>query len=194
MRLLGVHHFIAHVEALLDPVLCAEIVKRFQNDPRVREGEVFHSDRGAERNSDKVSRDLLIPSDGEWSGVCRRVHEAVVAALEEIVPHFPSLQVYPLVGTGYKIQMYPRGCGRFAWHFDALGPRTQSRILALVLYLNDVREGGETAFHYQGIEVVPRTGYGIFFPTAWTHMHCSKVPESGDKFVISSFFSFQIEV
>lgn len=192
MRLLGIHQFIAHFEELLEPTLCAEIIQRFEESPDARPGEVFHSDRGTEQNSDKLSRDLLIPSEGDWSSLWARVHEAVAKALETIVPHFPSLQVYPLAGSGYKIQMYPRGRGRFAWHFDALGPRSQGRILALVLYLNDVREGGETAFHYQDIEVVPRTGYGIFFPTAWTHMHCGKVPESSDKYVISSFFSYQL--
>ncbi len=191
MRLLGIQNFIAHFEALLDPALCFEIVERFNASSEVREGRVFHSDRGVERNQDKISLDLLIPTEGVWASVFARVHEAVSKALDAIIPHFPSLQVYPLAGSGYKIQQYPRGRGRFAWHFDALGPRSQARVLALVLYLNDVHDGGETAFHYQGIEVSPRAGYGILFPTAWTHLHCGKVPESADKYVISSFFSFR---
>lgn len=77
------------------------------------------------------------------------------------------------------------------WHVDALGPLTQARLLALILYLNDVEEGGETAFHYQGQEFRPRAGSAILFPTAWTHMHCGRVPRSGNKYVITTFFQYQ---
>ena len=186
-------HFIAYFEELLPAALCAEIVERFEGSDEVEQGRVFHSDRGHEQNADKMSYDLPIPDAGSWAPIFRQVHEAVSKAVEAIVPHYPSLQVYPLACTGYKIQMYPAGEGRFAWHVDALGPHTQARVLALILYLNDVAEGGETAFHYQQREVAPRTGAAILFPTAWTHMHCGRVPRSDNKYVLTSFFQFQMD-
>ncbi len=187
--------FIAHYDALLEPGLCAEIVERFQRAEGIRPGRVLHSDRGLEENGDKKSFDFPIPSGagGEWSGVFERVHGAVSKAVEALLPGFPSLQVYPLGCTGYKIQMYPAGEGHFTWHVDALGPLTQARLLALILYLNDVETGGETAFHYQQREFRPRAGSAILFPTAWTHMHCGRVPVSGNKYVITTFFQYQMD-
>ncbi len=185
--------FIAHFETLVPRALCAEIIERFEASADTRPGEVFHSDRGAERNADKESVDLPILDTGEWAPVFRELHDAVSKAVESLLPRFPSLQVYPLGCTGYKVQMYPVGRGYFTWHVDALGPLTQARLLALVLYLNDVEEGGETAFHYQGREFKPRAGQALLFPTAWTHMHCGRVPRSGNKYVVTSFFQYRMD-
>lgn len=193
VRIVAFHDFIVRVESLLDPATCAGVLERFQADPAAREGRVFHSEGGDQVNDDKVSRDLPIPSDGAWAETFDGLHVAVSEAVASLVPSFPSLQVHPLASTGYKIQHYPKGEGRFTWHFDALGPLAQGRVLALILYLNDVAEGGETEFHHQGVSVAPRAGHAIFFPTAWTHMHRGKIPLSGPKTVITSFFQFQIE-
>lgn len=183
--------FIARFECLLAPEWCAELIERFESSGAQTPGAVLHSERGAEHNDDKKSFDLTIPDEGEWAPVFRALHERVSGAVESLLPHHPSLRVYPLGCTGYKIQMYPRGVGHFKWHVDALGPHTQGRLLALILYLNDVEVGGETAFYYQAREISPRAGSAIFFPTAWTHMHCGRVPRSGDKYIVTSFFEFQ---
>lgn len=162
----------------------------FENSPDVKTGRVLHADHGHGENQDKVSFDLEVLPEGEMASAYEYIHNAVCEALQVLIPKLPSLQVYPLQGSGYKIQKYPKGEGRFDWHFDALGPKTQHRLLALILYLNDVTTGGETAFYYQEQKVTPKAGYGVFFPTAWTHMHCGCVPESDDKYIVSSFFHY----
>lgn len=192
MKWLPMRDFIAHGEGILAPERCAELIERFQGDPGVAPGGVFNADDGATTNTDKISFDLPIPDAGDWAPLHGHLHERVSKAVESICAPYPSLQIYPLGSTGYKIQMYPKGRGRFAWHMDALGPMTQARLLAMILYLNDVEEGGETAFHYQQLEIAPRAGTALFFPTAWTHMHCGRVPISDDKYIVSSFFQYQM--
>ena len=193
MRIISIRDFIVEIEDLLPRDPCDTIVRRFDASPAVAQGRVVASGGSHEANSDKVSRDLAIEPSSGWADVIEPLHAAVSAAVSTILPNFPSLQVHPLGGTDYKIQMYPKGIGRFHWHFDALGPGTESRVLALIVYCNDVLTGGETAFHHQGIEIQPRAGRALLFPTAWTHMHCGRVPESGDKYVVSSFLQFQID-
>ena len=83
--------------------------------------------------------------------------------------------------------MYPRGEGRFGWHADAVGGASGDRVVAMVLYLNDVERDGETEFFHQGLKVSPRAGQLLLFPAGWNYMHCGHVPESGDKYVISTF-------
>ena len=192
MNFLGSRDHVSHFDDMLDARQCQQIISMFEASERVKPGQVFHSDKGHEKNQDKISFDLEILPDGDSADSYQLVHNAVCGALELLVPKLPSLQVYPLQGTGYKIQKYPRNKGRFDWHFDALGPKTQNRLLALILYLNDVSVGGETAFYYQENKVIPKAGYGIFFPTSWTHMHSGVVPESGDKYIVSSFFYYSM--
>lgn len=79
----------------------------------------------------------------------------------------------------------------------------------MLVYLNDVAEGGETAFlmqvrvahassesswaemiisfTIQGQLVAPRCGRVTIFPTAFTHVHAGRPPLSGPKYAISQF-------
>lgn len=190
MRIVTQRDFIIELEDVLDRETCAAIVAAFDRSPDVRDGRVFHMDDGDTTSPDKVSFDLPIPASGEWADLHDSIHRAVSEAVLAILPDYPGLQVDALGSTGYKIQRYPRGEGHFTWHVDSFGPLAESRLLALILYLNDVETGGETEFHHQARAVRPQAGRAILFPTAWTHMHRGAVPESGDKYVISSFFEF----
>jgi hypothetical protein len=109
-----------------------------------------------------------------------------------VAAQFPSLRVFPLRCTGYKIQHYRKNEGHFKWHFDALGPGAWDRQLAMIIYLNSVEDGGETCFHRQNLRVKPVAGDALFFPTFWTHMHSGEIPRSEDKYIISSFVTFVI--
>jgi hypothetical protein len=190
MRIVSDRDFIIEIEDVLDAGTCAALVAAFDASPDVRDGRVFHMDRGEETSPDKVSFDWTIPTDGPFAALHECVHRAVSEAILAILPGYPGLQIDALGSTGYKIQKYRRGEGHFTWHVDAFGPLAESRLLALVLYLNDVEQGGETEFHHQARRIRPRAGRAVLFPTAWTHMHRGNVPESGDKYVISSFFEF----
>jgi hypothetical protein len=190
VRIVSAKDFIADVEDMLDADTCAAIIERFEASAEVHDGRVFHMDHGDARSQDKVSVDLSIPTEGEWQALHADLHASVSAAVSQVIADLPGLLVDPLGCTGYKVQKYPRGQGHFTWHVDTFGQMAQSRLLALVLYLNDVEVGGETEFHHQERLVTPRTGRGILFPTSWTHMHRGRVPESGDKYVVSTFFEF----
>ena len=114
------------------------------------------------------------------------------AARSAVAAQFPSLQVWPLSCTGYKIQHYRENEGHFKWHFDALGRGAWERQMAMVAFLNSVAAGGETCFHRQSLKVKPVAGDAVFFPTIWTHMHCGEIPRSEDKYIVSSFLCFDI--
>jgi 2OG-Fe(II) oxygenase superfamily len=184
---------IFYVRELLSQDLCRSIIDNYARDSRPHPGYTVGS-RGERKSQDpvKVSMDLEIPTQGVWAAVYDELHQAVSRVVGSIAAQFPSLQVWPLRCTGYKIQHYRKGEGHFKWHFDALGPGAWDRQLAMVIYLNSVAAGGETCFHRQNVTVRPVAGDAVFFPTFWTHMHCGEIPRSEDKYVISSFVSFAI--
>jgi hypothetical protein len=184
---------IFYARELLGQELCRSILRLYEEDPHRNAGCVLRGRGEKELQGEiKVSTDLVIATTGAWSEAFAALNRAVNAALEQIVAQVPSLQIWPLWWTGYKIQHYRKNEGHFKWHFDALGPGTWERQLAMVIYLNSVEEGGETCFHRQNVKVKPIAGDAVIFPTFWTHAHCGEIPRSEDKYIISSFVSFDI--
>ena len=53
--------------------------------------------------------------------------------------------------------------------------------------MNDVEEGGETAF-VDGFKALPKRGHICFFPCTWSYVHCGVPPISGDKYIIAGWW------
>lgn len=193
MKLVAAAECICYARELISTDLCQAIIEKYQQDPRKRRGCIV-SGSGEKKLQDevKVSTDLEIVNEGPWTVAFDELNLAVGDAMRAVVAQFPSLQIWPLWWTGYKIQHYKRNEGHFKWHFDAIGPHTWNRQLAMIIYLNSVQEGGETCFHRQNLQVKPIAGDALFFPTFWTHAHCGSIPRSEDKYIISSFVGFMI--
>ena len=65
----------------------------------------------------------------------------------------------------------------------------EKRVLAWMVYLNDVTDGGETAFPTQGKKFSPRAGDVLIWPAYWTHPHRGIVSESQVKYIATGWFS-----
>jgi 2OG-Fe(II) oxygenase superfamily len=193
MQIVPAAESIFYVKELLSKELCQTIIANYERDARRHPGYIIRG-RGEKELQDeiKVSTDLVISQEGAWAAAFNELNQAVNDALQQITAQVPSLQIWPLWWTGYKIQYYKKNEGQFKWHFDAIGPGTWERQLAMVIYLNSVQDGGETCFHRQNLEVKPIAGDALMFPTFWTHAHCGQIPRSEDKYIISSFVSFAI--
>jgi hypothetical protein len=193
MQIVAAPECIFYVRELLSIDLCRTLIENYQRDPNKRPGYTVDS-RGEKISHDnvKVCTDLEIQDNGVWQTAHTELHTAVSRAVLGVAEQFPSLQVFPLSWTGYKIQHYKKNEGYFKWHFDALGPGAWERQIAMIIYLNSVADGGETCFHRQNLRVKPVAGDALFFPTFWTHMHCGEIARSEDKYIISSFVSFAI--
>lgn len=171
----------------LDEATCRAVIERFDRDEGKRQGRIGGPGQAAQAEQVKRSWDLEIRHDGDWQEIFQRIHPRIQACIAHYLSRSPILQSFDLQATGYKIQMYPRGDGHFRWHADSVGGNTGDRVVAMVLYLNDVARGGETEFFHQGLKIQPRAGQLVLFPAGWNYMHCGHVPESGDKYVISTF-------
>jgi len=171
----------------LDEPLCSAVIERFDGDASKRPGRIGAAGNSSYAEDTKVSWDLEILPDGPWADLFRRIHPQIQACIAHYLSRSPILQSFDLQATGYKIQMYPRGEGHFKWHADSVGGASGDRVVAMVLYLNDVERGGETEFFHQGLKIAPKAGQLVLFPAGWNYMHCGHKPESGNKYVISTF-------
>lgn len=92
-------------------------------------------------------------------------------------------------------QQYLQGQGGYHhWHSEIF-PRdahceTLHRVLLFMFYLNTVETGGETMFRYQNRTIEPVQGRMVIAPAGFTHTHKGNIPESGDKFILTSWMMF----
>jgi hypothetical protein len=187
VQIVAEQEFIVVYQAL-DAAQCRAVIEQFEQDPAKWRGKVGQPGVGvAQATGIKDSWDLEILDQGAWQPLFRSIHPKIMACFADYLSRSPILQSFDLQATGYKIQAYRRHEGYFRWHSDSAAPDTRNRVAAMVLFLNDVAEGGETEFFHQGVKITPRAGQLLMFPTGWTFMHCGQVPVSGDKYIIQSF-------
>ena len=122
---------------------------------------------------------------GDW------IHNEVIESWQIKYPIIDSGQYQGLYNAQMKMQKTRPGEGYHNWHFEG-GSTAYDRnsILAWMVYLNDVEEGGETEWLYQSRRVEPKMGRLVFCPAYFTHTHRGQTPISNDKYIITSMFGF----
>ena len=109
------------------------------------------------------------------------------------------LNEYPVIQTGLYKELYTSQMkiqktrpteGYHNWHCEHTSHLKDVRtILAYMIYLNDVDEGGETEFLYQSKRIQPRRNTFVVWPAGFTHTHRGNPPLSNDKYVITGWIN-----
>lgn len=119
------------------------------------------------------------------------IGKSLWTAISLYVEAYSEMRSAPeLWDTGFRLQHYKKGSGYYRSHHDGApwDPEpTCLRVLGVVMYLNTVERGGETAFPMHDVKVRARAGSIALFPASWTHPHQACVPVSDDKWIVSSF-------
>jgi len=89
-----------------------------------------------------------------------------------------------------KIQKTKVGEGYHQWHCENAEMKARDRILAFMVYLNDVIEGGETEFLYQKCRFKPEKNTLMLWPSQFTHLHRGNPPLSNDKYIITGWIEY----
>jgi hypothetical protein len=89
-----------------------------------------------------------------------------------------------------RVQKTEVGGGYHNWHFESPTRAMSQRIMAWMVYLNDVEEGGETEFLYLAKRVKPKAGTLVIWPAGYTHSHRGNPPISNTKYIITGWVEF----
>ena len=84
-------------------------------------------------------------------------------------------------------RIYRKNEGYYHTHTDATTRSTVGRSLTIILYLNNVLEGGELYFDYQDVQVEAREGRVVLFPPYWPWRHEAFSPLDTDRYIIRFF-------
>lgn len=76
------------------------------------------------------------------------------------------------------------------WHCEQGNLNKSSRILAWMFYLNDVTDGGKTAFLNQRVGIKPESGKLVIWPSSWTHTHKGLISRTQTKYILTGWFRF----
>ena len=114
---------------------------------------------------------------------------------KNIYPHY--CKKYSLLNNmqrhgiyGIKIQKTSPGQGYHAWHCESAHMASRNRIMAFMIYLNDVKEGGETEFLYQKCRFKPKRNTLLIWPATYTHVHRGNPPLSNDKYILTGWVEY----
>jgi hypothetical protein len=103
-------------------------------------------------------------------------------AYDNIQFHFSSLKLQKTLPTeGYHV-----------WHIEHnKGFEMESRAFVYTIYLNDVKEGGETEFLHFSKRVKPKTGRIVIWPAAFPYLHRGNPPLSDKKYILTSWMTLK---
>lgn len=172
----------------LPAAVCAQLVRGFET---LREQQVANGRHRREWLADSAWTELDIGplSDEAFKqSLMDAIHLYLArynAALGLRLPVPATAKISELILKRYR----PGGDERFQPHFDSIGP-VANRYLVFLWYLNDVSEGGETAFVDLDLAVSPKAGRLLMFPPYWMYQHEGRPPISGDKYILSTYLLF----
>lgn len=120
------------------------------------------------------------------------VHEAIKENVQKYRRNWDILAKAPVIQSALLVQKYEKGDGYYKLHVDAGHPSVFDRLLAMLVYLNDVEEGGETHFPYLDALIRPERGKLVIFPVNWPHLHAGQTPVSNDKYILTGFIRMDV--
>jgi hypothetical protein len=173
------------------PDLCARYIERFERDPERKPSAVVVDGRAQLHHVRSGTQLFITRQDPEWEDLFMAIVPALRATIDSYLLKNPGLaDLVECEGLDCTLPMIERvdpGQG-FTWHYDNT-LATTNRVLAGLLYLKTVTEGGETEFH-DGTTICAEAGKIVLFPPYWTHFHRGISPVRESKYVLSYFWIY----
>jgi len=184
--------FISIYENVISPDLCVELINDYQifrNNNitwtgSFTEGNV--SDTRTAYPSSSLAASLFEANKRKF------VFEAINNHCVDYMKKYAEALPYPTERTRMMVEdamlqeTHPSG-GFHVWHYEAMDLASSGRCLTWILYLNDIKDGGETEFLYQRKRLSPTRGTLVIWPTGFTHTHRGNPPLKETKYVLTGW-------
>ena len=137
-------------------------------------------------------KDLQFSLEPFYPQVCHEINECLIGKCL-----YPYLEEFSMLKggdgqwiTGSTLIQKTKPSGGFhGWHDESSDDNNKERLLAWMIYLNDVEEGGETEFLYQQKRFKPQKNVALIWPGSWPWLHRGNPPISGNKYILTGWFS-----
>jgi len=183
-------NFIYEKENAITKEFCQEIIA--QAKAVIESGALTEYHSGEHQfNEKKFGRhDLQIFMPRDMSDYFGEINNIVLNTVQEYGKEVQSIHGFPLICPSMKLQITPLTGGYSVWHIEHGVGEASNRALVWSIYLNDVEEGGETEFLYQGARYRPKAGSMLMWPAGVTHPHRGNPPLSNEKIILTGWVSY----
>lgn len=176
-------NFIYTERNALPKSFCNNVIEKFEQDDRKRQGQVG----GGVHLDIKRSSDLSISDLCDWKSYDEAFYNSLHSALKKYTAFIPE-EFYKFNAlskldkdSGYQIQRTQPG-DYYIWHHD----QTKTRLVTFIWYLNDIKDGGYTEF-IDGTRIQPEAGKLIIFPATWDFLHRGVSPKTETKYLCTGW-------
>jgi len=177
------------------PDVCQETIDSFESfvaDPSLQD---LIQDNGSQFSNGLLGRkDLaLFLEDARFnkSDLCTRYLYLLQDCLTDYIADFGQLSDIALSNQcNLKIQRTMPMGGYHQWHYEnGDGPKSYSREVVWMIYLNDMPEGeAETEFLFQRRKIQPTQGTVVFWPAGMTHPHRGLTVYTQPKYIATGWY------
>ena len=162
---------------------CNNVIEKFEQDDRKRQGQVG----GGVCLEIKRSSDLSISELDDWKSYDQAFFKSLNGGLKKYIRFLPEEYMKHRAlselgnDTGYQIQRTQPN-DYYIWHHD----QTTTRLVTFIWYLNDIKDGGYTEF-IDGTRIQPEAGKLIIFPATWDFLHRGVSPKTETKYLCTGW-------
>lgn len=179
----------------LDKNICDYLIELFEkyNDYQVS-GKIFNGSNVEVEDIKKSTEIPIGPSffyHDEWGKPLDIFYKTLRLATEEYVKKYPYLLELAEWGPfeGFNFQKYNPNEGYFKIHCEVPSKGVSNRMLAWMVYLNDVDNAG-TYFDQQDYTTEAECGKIVIWPPYWTHSHKGVISQHQTKYILTGWFVY----
>jgi len=187
----NISDFIAEYPEFMSKEFCADVISRFKDADKngyTQTRATAEKASGVDKAdtqlyaADSIDIDLVHHQNMEF--LQKFWAEAYPAYVEKygILNNLDEHRIYHA-----KLQRTRPSEGYHVWHCEDSTRQYATRVMAYILYLNDIEDGGETEFLYYGKRVKPQTGTLVLFPAGYTHAHRGNPPLKDTKYIMTGW-------
>ena len=185
-------NFIGIYDSFVSKELCDKIIDFFEESPNKCEGRLHRPGMITVDKEAKDSTDLLcnihnVPFKKEMIRASEITTQLYIADFPECNNGLSPWEF----DIEFNIQRYLPNQGYFAPHCESGSLRTNHRVLAWMIYLNDVDDGGETRWISYDLNVKPKKGRVVIWPAFFTHIHHGLVSETETKYIATGWYNYK---
>jgi hypothetical protein len=196
-KVVGIDNFIGVYDNFITKQECDKAIKFFETQNKFRKtlDRVQSENQSILKKQDKQYfangtniefwwdnlKTLIVNFEMAWKHYLRNTG-AISAYGEDMPFHFSSMKIQKtLPSQGYHV-----------WHIEhSRGFEMESRAFVWSVYLNDVKEGGETEFLHFSKRVKPKKGRIVIWPAGFPYLHRGNPPISNEKYLLTSWMTLK---
>ena len=189
----NIKDYILHKKGVLSEQECNNIITFFETHSELHYEGTIGGNSTAEYE-EKKDTEIKCWSSDDYPYIFNHLGDCVSEYVKEY-PHLNTVVLRWRIECEWKLQRYLPGEGYFREHCENGGPDLTGegmdrRILAWMIYFNDVTDGGYTSFPSQNKKFQPRRGDVLIWPAYFTHPHYGIVSKTQTKYIATGWYSF----